>query len=47
MNSVIFKPRTAAINSSHDILMLANGATFVLAATNLSETVPTLYVALE
>ena len=34
MDSVILKPRTAAINSSRDKLVVANGATFLLGATN-------------
>ena len=34
MDSVILKPRTAAINSSRDMIVVANGATFVLGATN-------------
>ena len=35
MDSVILKPRTAAINSSRDMIVVANGATFVLGATNI------------
>ena len=35
MDSVILKPRTAAINSSRDMIVVANGTTFVLGATNI------------
>ena len=47
MDSVILKPRTAAINSSRDMIVVANGATFVFGATNFLETAPPLYIALE
>ena len=47
MDSVILKPRAAAINSSRDMLVVGNGATFVLGATNFLETVLPLYIAIE
>ena len=42
MDAVILNPMTAAINSSHEMLLASNGATLVFSATNLLDTVPLL-----
>ena len=47
MDSVILKPRTVAINSSRDLLVVGNGSNFGIAATHFFETVLPLYIALE